>query len=371
MTERLHRHLWVEPDRKTFSAIAREVGLTEGTVRNVFSARVDELLKGYSFETPRVLGIDEKHLLGKYRCIIGNVEERTLLDIMANRYKNRLSDYLDRLPDKDRVEVVCQDMYDNYRTLARKHFPKAAIVVDKFHVVMKANDAVEKFRRKLNSTMLAEDRTKLKNQRKILLARYRNLSGEAREKLDGWFAKYPTLEEVYWLKERFFDFYDADTAGETDARYQRWLGLLKPEYEPFFADLNRCMRNWRPHIHSYFDHRYTNAYVEGINRSMDSIQREGRGYSFEAMRAKALLAHGHHKRELPKFIRERFDNKFVSMPREVWASLPKVNYGVDFESLRQVVAPKNTVHRWDGSRYVKQPLPSALSTLRLADLAPA
>ena len=371
MTERLYNHLRTEPDRRTFTAIAAEVGVTEGTVRNVFNAYVGDLLKDYNFETPRVFGIDEKHLLGKYRCVVGNIEEKTLLDTLANRYKNKLGDYLRLMPDKERVEVVCQDMYPAYRDLTAKHFPNAVHVVDKFHVVKKANEAVEKFRRSLKDDIPKGDRVKMKNQRKILLARYSKLKDETREKLDGWLEKYPALGDVYWLKERFYDFYDAKNAAEADARYARWLTLMKPEYEPFFVELLSCMGNWRKHILNYFEHAYTNAYVEGINRALDDIQRAGRGYSFEVMRAKALLAHGHHKRDLPKFVRERFDNKHVSMSPEGWASLPRVNFGVDFESLRRAVCTTNTVARWDGSRYVETVLPSGLSTLKVPELEAA
>ena len=53
---------------------------------------------------------------------------------MLGRSEAVLEDYLARLPGKDRVRVVCMDLASVYRVLVRKHFPKAKIVADRFHV---------------------------------------------------------------------------------------------------------------------------------------------------------------------------------------------------------------------------------------------
>ena len=158
MTERMVQHIARAAVKRTFSDVGREVGLDEKTVRNVFRAYVDERLKAMDSVTPKVLGIDEKFLLGKPRAVIGNVKEKTLLDILPTRFRADIGGWLERLPDRDGIEVVCQDMYHEYRAIARKYLPKAVMVVDKFHVIMKANLAVEMFRRKLNSSMPAADR---------------------------------------------------------------------------------------------------------------------------------------------------------------------------------------------------------------------
>lgn len=299
MTQRLYDHLCKAPATKTFTSVAADVGMDEGTIRSVFDDHVTELLKDYSFETPRVLGIDEKHLLGGYRCVVGNVEERTLLDLISNRFKRSLSAYLDTLENKDRVEVVCQDMWDDYLKLAAHHFPKAIVVVDKFHVVKKANEGLEKFRRSMNASLDKRTRVKLKNQRKILLARYTKLEPQTREKLERWLEQFPALADAYWLKERFYDFYDCTSRAEAERVYQRWLGTMPKEMEEPFLDLTRCMRNWWPYIVSYFEHPYTNAYVEGINRFLDEMQRQGSGYSFEVMRPRHCSPRGITRRRCP------------------------------------------------------------------------
>ena len=346
MTQRLFDMIVKEAKGKPFAEVARMVGMADVTVRDVLNSHIDETLSDYSFPTPRVLGIDEKRLLGKYRAVVGNIETKTLLDMRPNRFKSHLGPYLDGL-DKDRIEVVCQDMWADYREVVTKRLPKAVIVVDKFHVMMKANDAVEKFRRTLNAGMEKRERAKLKNQRKILLARYGRITDQTKEKLEGWFARFPALEEVYWLKERFYDFYDAQTVEQAEARYRRWLGLLKPEYEPFFLDLTRCMGNWWPHIVSYFEHRYTNNYVESVNRIIDDLNRAGRGYEFEMIRAKALMTQGIHKTVHPKFVRGDGVSFFGPLP-----DFEEFSLGVDIDALGQALRLKYTEFTYDGDRQI-------------------
>lgn len=357
MTIRLFDAVVQYAKAKPYAEVARMFGLTDVTVRNALNTYIDEKLANYSFPTPRVMGIDEKFLLGKYRAVVGNIETRTMLDMRPDRFKGRLGQYLERLENRDRIEVFCQDMYANYRTVARKKLPKAVVVVDKFHVVMKANDAVEKFRRTLNSQMDKRERSKLKNQRLVFLARYQNLKDESKETLERWFAAAPALEDVYWLKERFYDFYSAKTREQAEARYERWLTLMKPEYEPFFAPLMSSMTNWRAEILNYFDHPYTNNYVESLNRTIDDLNRAGRGYEFEMIRAKALLTQGIHKTAHPKFRRGEGVSSFGP-----WEGLEDFSLGVDLNLLSAATRMTKTEFTYVGDQRFETVIPG-LSTL--------
>lgn len=70
--------------------------------------------------------------------------------------------------------------------------------------------------------------------------------------------------------------------------------LLPHELRKPFKQVISYMRHtrWRRLILNYFDHRYTNAYAESLNGLIDAVQRAGRGYDFETLRAKALLRYG-------------------------------------------------------------------------------
>jgi hypothetical protein len=65
--------------------------------------------------------------------------------------------------------------------------------------------------------------------------------------------------------------------------------------EPHFKPIVTAFENWHEEIFSYFDHSITNAYTESLNSLIRVINRNGRGYSFEALRAKVLYTEGTHR----------------------------------------------------------------------------
>jgi len=62
------------------------------------------------------------------------------------------------------------------------------------------------------------------------------------------------------------------------------------------------MTNWRAEIFSHFEYGHvTNAYTEAVNGLAKLIARNGRGYSFEAVRAKVLYGNGLKMTARPKY----------------------------------------------------------------------
>jgi len=60
---------------------------------------------------------------------------------------------------------------------------------------------------------------------------------------------------------------------------------MKAHFDP----LIKAMGNWHDEVFAYFDHPITNAYTESLNNLIRVVSRVGRGYSFEALRAKLLI----------------------------------------------------------------------------------
>ncbi|MFC7521386.1 transposase [Xanthomonas populi] len=110
-----------------------------------------------------------------------------------------------------------------------------------------------------------------------------------------------------------------------------------------FRNLLRAWSNWRYYILNYFEHPVTNAYTESLNNLIRVMNRLGRGYSFEALRAKILFTEGIHKHTLsrPKYEKrapERVSRAAKRTPGTASGSvLPKPstpkNYGADIELL--------------------------------------
>ncbi len=201
--------------------------------------------------------------------------------------------------------------------------PDAIIVIDNFHVVRLANDAMEKARKGLRAELTLKQKRGLMHDRFVMLKRKRDLSDEERLNLDGWTKYYPLLGEAYRLKEDFFGVYEAKSPEDAARRFEAWRDGMPAEIRPHYADLIRAFTNWQPFILNYFAHPVTNAYTESLNSLIRVMNRLGRGYSFEALRAKILFTEGAHKHTLsrPKFERRREPEREVAEPAMIGYAL--------------------------------------------------
>lgn len=310
MTKRLVDWIGKTAVKRTFSSIAEEIGVVEGTIRLIFKDYVAELEQTIRFETPLWMGIDEIHLI-KPRGVITNIQNNTIVELLPNRNKDTVVRYLHHLEGKELIQYVAMDMWAPYRDACKAVIPDARIVIDKFHVVKMANEAMEKVRKGLRSRLTIKQKRGLMHDRFVLLKRERDLSDKDALNLSGWVKNYDELGLAYRLKEDFFKIYDTQSPDEAQGRYIEWKRQITPEIAPAFSDLVRAWDNWTPWILGYFDHPVTNAYTESLNNLIRVMNRLGRGYSFEALRAKILFAEGAHKHQnsIPKFERKEKERR--------------------------------------------------------------
>jgi transposase len=208
---------------------------------------------------------------------------------------------------------VAIDMWAPYRDAVRDVLPDAIVVVDKFHVQRLGNMALDEFRRSLGRADKADLARKkaagVKKDLALFRKRERDLNDRERLLLSGWLNNIPELAEAHRLKEAYFDIYEASSKDEAAARYDAWAKSVGPEHHAAFAPALSAWRNWQPQILAYFDHRITNAFTESLNSLIRSINRRGRGHSFEVLRALVLYSKGAH----------RIETKRGSFARQDWS----------------------------------------------------
>lgn len=296
MTCRLVRYIEQQSLIKTFTSVADEVGVAEGTVRNLFRAHVAHLDDTTTFETPERLGIDEVFLLGKARGVFTNLTERTIVGVLPDRLKKNVNRHLRTLTPAT-VKIVAIDMCRAYKDAVKEVLPNAALVVDKFHVVGMASVCLEAVRKSFREGLEAKDRRKLMHDRFVLLRRNKDLDDEQRATLESWKTTFPKLGAAYDIKEAFYDLWTAPNRFLAAEAFQAWeYGITDHDMLKAYQPLLTAWRNWEQEILAYFEHRETNAVTEALNGIARRIERDGRGYSFEVMRAKMLYGTRHQKR---------------------------------------------------------------------------
>lgn len=205
-------------------------------------------------------------------------------------------------------------MWTTYRDVARDFFPKAEVIVDKFHVVKYANAGVEIVHKSLKDDLSDARRKGLKRDRYVLLKRKHDLVEKDLLILEAWLKAYPLLAQAYELKESFYEVWNAPDRKTAMEVYGDWLKRIPAELALAFKELTSAMTNWQREIFAYFDHPVTNAYTEALNGLIQVIwntqhgsgilrsdteeltenfsPRLSRKYSFEVIRAKILYDSG-------------------------------------------------------------------------------
>jgi hypothetical protein len=72
---------------------------------------------------------------------------------------------------------------------------------------------------------------------------------------------------------------------------QAWANSIPPELEPSFKDARGALLGWQAEVFHYYDVPITNAsnaYTESINNIAKEMNRMGRGYSLDVIRARLL-----------------------------------------------------------------------------------
>lgn len=291
MTRRLVKYIGERAIKTTFAAVAADVGLDERTVRRVFAGWSAEAMASIEFKTPRWLGIDEVHLLHNARCVLTSIDDKTLLDILPNRYKETVATRVLRIPDREKIEVVAMDMYRGYERVAAELLPQAKVIIDKWHVLKYADLGLENVRKSLRAGLPAKRRRTLVHDRFLLLRRASALRPDQALIVETWTNQFPLLGAAYRAKEAFHAVYDIPEKQAAINGWLFWKAALPKELHHPFEPLLSALKNWHEQIFNYFDgNRITNAYTEAINGLIKIDNRTGRGYSFDVLRARMMLS---------------------------------------------------------------------------------
>lgn len=292
MTARCAQYIEEQCLRDTFTRIAEHVGCDDKTVRTLAGGYIDRLNAEYKPWLPEWLGIDETQIDGKLRCIITDVVNRVPIDMLPDRDKPLVTAWLHQFKDRGGVKGLAIDMWRPYKDAAQSVLPGLPVVIDKFHLVRMANRAMDDIR-----ITLAKDQEKpvgrdWMRRKALLRMRYKNLNEQGRFNLQMWLDNEPHVKTAYELKEAFYDIYDAPTRADAEKRLDDWRKSVPADMKKgkkSFTPLLTSTRNWREEMLAYFDHRISNGYTEALNGVAKVINRSGRGYSFEVLRARLLF----------------------------------------------------------------------------------
>lgn len=241
---------------------------------------------------PRVLGIDE-HFFSRregYATTFCDLKGHKIFDVVQGRSEAALESYLAKLPGKHRVRVICMDLSSNYRALVRKHFPKAKIVADRFHVIRLINHHFLACWREIDPTG-AKNRGLLS-----LMRRHRhNLRPEQREKLHSYFEPFPALREIYHSKQHLCYLLlkkhrTPNNCAHLAHRFVKALEQLRDGGLTQLVALGNTLSSWCVEIGMMWRFTKNNGITEGFHNKMETLTRQAYGFrNFENYRQRVQV----------------------------------------------------------------------------------
>lgn len=150
--------------------------------------------------------------------------------------------------------------------------------------------------------------------------------------METWTGAFPQLLAAYEHKERLYHIWGCATLRDAEKALAAWVDGIPQGQKEVWKDLVSAVSGWREEVLTYFetDIPITNAFTESINRLAKDKNRDGRGYSFEVMRARMLYT-TKHKKKVPQIKESPFLGK-ATMTYSMGLPEPEKNYGVDLST---------------------------------------
>ena len=256
------------------------------------------------------LSIDETSLSrGELYTILTNKAAKgkkgAIVAIVAGTKAEDVISVIKKIPigKRKKVTEITLDMAANMNLIAKKCFPSASLVTDRFHVQQLATEALQQIRVKHRWEAIDAENDAIENAKqegktfnptvlsngdtiKQLLARgryalYKNKSNwieRQQERAELLFELYPDIEKAYKLSQELsaiFEKKDGKIYGLT--RLALWHEKVRQSGFKAFNTISRTIENHYQTILNYFDNRSTNASAESFNAKIKAFRAQYRG----------------------------------------------------------------------------------------------
>lgn len=229
----------------------------------------------------------------------------TLVAILKGTHSETIIPLLERIPAylRKRVQEITLDLAGSMSLIAKRCFPHARMVIDRFHVQQLATEALQEIRIQHRWQAIEEDNQAMDQARinkkaympeilsngetlKQLLARSRyllyksehNWTIEQKLRADIVFSRYPDLRKAYDLSQKLSWIY-SNTTDKVYAltRLAKWHEDVAQAGFKTFNTISRTIElNYR-RILNYFYNRSTNASAESFNAKIKAFRAQYRG----------------------------------------------------------------------------------------------
>jgi transposase len=296
---------------RTVSEVAAELACDWHTVNDAVVTYGEALLEAdrKRLNQTSAIGLDETSFVREgpkkqtsFATTVADVAHHQIIDILPTREYVDVAGWIDKQPAawKERIRFGALDMSATYAAVYTVTLPKAAQVVDPFHLIALANRALDAVRRRVQNEVTGHRGRKddpLYRARRVLLRGEERLDEKAAARLSSLLELGDPDGEVaiaYRIKERLRDFYGTYDPKEARAMLDELQRhCVKRAMPPEIQRLGRTIRQWFDKICNFHVARVSNGPTESLNNLIKRVKRIGFGFrNFRNYRIRALLYAG-------------------------------------------------------------------------------
>jgi transposase len=266
-----------------FSVITRLLRLTWRSVARIVSRVVADHLTGRRLRSLARIGVDEVcYRRGqRYLTLVCDHDAGGVVWASTDRTQATLERFFDALGDQQtaNLRAVSLDMWTPYLNAIAARAPNARVCFDPFHVVQKANRAVDLVRRQEWQTLRRCGRGAgwLKHTRWSVLKRPERLTNHQAETLAVLQRENARLYRAYLLKEQLRAIYTAPPA-DAPRLLDAWLAWASRSKLTPFVKLARTLRHYRAGILAAIHLGLSNSRLEALNSKVRLISHRSFGF---------------------------------------------------------------------------------------------
>jgi len=269
---------------KNISKASEEASVGRWILWDILGYRVKEALPTFDLSDVSMIAIDETSFRrGRNFVTVVSDQKRRLIYMCEGKGKETLAMFCDWLilhgGKTDDIKVVSADMSKAYQAGAETYLPKAQLVFDKFHVFRLLNDDMFTIYKRLKRTMPPEDRDKIKFTKFTILKHKDNMNDVDNDRLNTISLVNPELMLAYDMKESFFRIYEQKSKDYAEAFFLHWKYWVMTEGCRELKIRVKKLEEKLDKILAYYDHKYTNAFAEGLNSRIQKTKADGCGFT--------------------------------------------------------------------------------------------
>jgi transposase len=266
------------------------------TWRNVFESVKHAVFWGVGHQdlgAIGAIGVDEIQWQRghRYLTLVYQIEDgmKRLLWVAEERTEDSLRRFFYTLSDESRrsIRFVCSDMWQPYLKVIAEQLGEAVHVLDRFHIMKKMNEAIDKVRREEAARLKRDGYEEvLKHSRWCLLKRPENRTEKQTVKMSELLQYNLQSVRSYLQREDFQRFWQYDSPGWAVKFLDQWCTrTMRSKIEPM-KKVARSLREHRSLILNWFRAKGTVSAgsVEGLNNKAKLTLRKAYGFrTYEAI----------------------------------------------------------------------------------------